>query len=72
MAFEYIIEGREGGSTVIRFVHNGFPPDDEWETEYEALQTGDPAYLQKLAEYLTYFHGRTAMPVSAYGPHVDR
>jgi uncharacterized protein YndB with AHSA1/START domain len=72
MAFEYIIEGREGGSTVLRFVHSGFLPDDEWETEYEALKTGDPAYLQKLAEYLKYFRGRTAVPVSAYGPQVDR
>jgi uncharacterized protein YndB with AHSA1/START domain len=71
MAFEYIIEGREGGSTVLRFVHSGFLPDDEWETEYEALKTGDPAYLQKLAEYLKYFRGRRAIPVSAYGPQVN-
>jgi uncharacterized protein YndB with AHSA1/START domain len=72
MAFEYIIEGREGASTVLRFVHSGFLPDDDWETEYEALKTGDPAYLQKLAEYLKYFRGRTAVPVSAFGPQVDR
>src|SRR6266545_1954859 len=24
MAFEYVIEGRAGGSTVLRFVHSGF------------------------------------------------
>jgi uncharacterized protein YndB with AHSA1/START domain len=72
MAFEYLIEGRGGGSTVLRFVHSGFLPDDEWEAEYEALKTGDPAYLQKLAEYLKYFRGRTAVPVSAYGPQVDK
>lgn len=72
MAFEYLIEGRGGGSTVLRFVHSGFLPDDAWEAEYEALKTGDPAYLQKLAEYLKYFRGRTAVPVSAYGPQVDK
>jgi uncharacterized protein YndB with AHSA1/START domain len=72
MAFEYLIEGRGGGTTVVRFVHSGFLPDDDWETEYEALKSGDPAYLQKLAEYLKYFRGRTAVPVSAYGPQVDK
>jgi uncharacterized protein YndB with AHSA1/START domain len=72
MAFEYIIEGREGAGTVLRFVHSGFLPDDDWETEYEALKTGDPAYLQKLAQYLKYFRGRIAIPISAYGPQVDR
>ena len=72
MAFEYVIEGRDGGSTVLRFVHSGFLPDDDWELEFEALKTGDPAYLQKLIQFLKYFRGRTAAPVSAYGPKVDR
>jgi hypothetical protein len=53
-------------------MHSGFLPDDDWETEYEALKSGDPAYLEKLAEYLKYFRGRTAVPVSAYGPQVDK
>ncbi len=72
MAFEYLIEGRGGGSTVVRFVHSGFLAGDGWEEEYEALREGDPAYVFKLAEYVKYFRGRTAVPVSAYGPQVDR
>jgi hypothetical protein len=72
MAFEYVIEGREGGSTVLRFVHSGFLAGDDWEAEYEALKLGDPAYVQKLAQYLTYFRGRKATPISAFGPQVDR
>lgn len=72
MAFQYLIEGREGGSTVVRFVHSGFLAGDGWEEEYEALREGDPAYVFKLAEYVKYFRGRTAVPVSAYGPQVDR
>jgi uncharacterized protein YndB with AHSA1/START domain len=59
MAFEYLIEGREGGSTVLRFVHNGFLGDD-WESEYDALRVGDGMYLRKLAAYLKYFSGRTS------------
>jgi uncharacterized protein YndB with AHSA1/START domain len=72
MAFEYLIEGRDGGTTVLRFVHSGFLAGDDWETEYEALKGGDPMYVLKLAECLTHFRGRTATPVSAYGPQVDR
>ena len=72
MAFEYLIEGRGGGSTVVRLVHSGFLAGDDWEAEYEALKSGDPMYIDKLAEYLTHFRGRTAIPVSAFGPEVDR
>lgn len=68
-AFEYLIEGRAGGSTVVRWVHSGFLGDD-WEAEYEGLSEGDPMYLHKLAQYLTYFRGRTATPIDAYGPQV--
>jgi uncharacterized protein YndB with AHSA1/START domain len=60
MAFEYLIEGRDGGKTVIRFVHSGFLGGEGWEAEYDALQKGDPAYLHKLAQYLTHFRGRIA------------
>jgi uncharacterized protein YndB with AHSA1/START domain len=66
-AFEYLIEGRDGGSTVLRFVHSGFLGDD-WETEYDALRKGDPVYLHTLGQYVKYFSGRTATPVGAYLP----
>lgn len=59
MAFEYLLEGREGGSTVLRFVHNGFLGDD-WEEQYEALKVGDRKYLEKLAVYVKHFSGRVA------------
>jgi uncharacterized protein YndB with AHSA1/START domain len=66
-AFEYLVEGRDGGGTVLRLVHSGFLGDD-WETEYEAMKTGWDMYLAKLAEYLTYFRGRTAKAVFAARP----
>ena len=72
MVFEYVIEGRDGGTSVLRFVHSGFLPDDDWEQEFEALKIGDPAYMQKLQQYIKYFKGRRAVPVSAFGPQVER
>jgi uncharacterized protein YndB with AHSA1/START domain len=68
-AFEYLVEGRGKGSTVVRWVHSGFLGDN-WEAEYEGLSEGDPMYFEKLRVYLTYFRGRTATPVAAFGPAV--
>jgi uncharacterized protein YndB with AHSA1/START domain len=67
MAFEYLIEGRDQGGTVLRLVQSGFLGDD-WETEYEALKEGWDAYLHALAQYLAYFPGRPATVVSAVRP----
>jgi uncharacterized protein YndB with AHSA1/START domain len=72
MVFAYEIEGRAGGRTIIRLVHSGFLPDADWEMEFDALKQGDPMYIRKLAEYLTYFQGQYATPIEAYGPQVDR
>ncbi|GAB2446923.1 SRPBCC family protein [Streptosporangium sandarakinum] len=68
MAFEYLIEGRDGGSTVLRLAQHGFLGDD-WEAEYEAMQEGWDMYLHTLAAYLLHFPGRTATAVvSAFRP----
>ena len=72
MAFESIIEGRSGGSTVLRFVHSGFLPDEDWESEYDALRNGDRMYLEKLAVYVKYFAGKeSTYNLFALGSPVD-
>jgi uncharacterized protein YndB with AHSA1/START domain len=68
MAFEYLIEGRDHGSTVLRLVQSGILGDD-WETEYDALSQGWDMYLHTLGQYLTYFPGRFAVVVFAARPH---
>ena len=67
MAFEYLIEGRGGGSTVLRVVHSGLLGDN-WQDEYDALRRGWPFHLHTLREYLTHFPGRTGVPVFAMVP----
>ena len=67
MAFEYLIEGRAGGSTWVRFVQSGMLGDD-WESEYDALNEGDAMYLHAMAQYVTYFRGRPATYVSTALP----
>ena len=68
IAFEYLIEGRAGGSTVLRAVTSGFIPGDDWADEFEAMTLGGALYFATLVEYLTYFPGRFAAPLTAYGP----
>lgn len=69
-AMEYLIEGREGGSTVLRFVHSGFLSDD-WGAEYvDKTSHGWDMYLHTLAQYLKYFTGRPGTFVHAEGPQV--
>lgn len=70
IAYEFLIEGRGGGSTVLRTVVSGFLPGDDWEAEYDAMTKGGALFLRTLVEYLGYFPGRTATPVTAFGPPV--
>ncbi|GII96556.1 SRPBCC family protein [Sinosporangium siamense] len=58
MAIEYLVEGRGGGTTVLRLVQHGVLGDD-WETEFEAMKAGWPIYLETLRQYLRHFAGRT-------------
>ncbi|MGW4033058.1 SRPBCC family protein [Streptomyces sp. NPDC004838] len=67
MAMEYLIEGRGGGSTALRIVQSGMLGDD-WETEFEAMKTGWPIYLETLRQYLTYFTGRTPTVTTLFRP----
>ena len=68
IAYEFLIEGRAGGSTVLRTVTSGFLPGEDWADEFEAMTLGGELYFRTLVEYLTYFAGRFATPVTAFGP----
>ncbi|TXL87149.1 SRPBCC domain-containing protein [Streptomyces sp. IB2014 016-6] len=71
MAFEYLIEGRDRGSTVLRVVHSGLLGDD-WQDEYDALRRGWPFHLHTLHEYLAHFAGRVGVPVFAMAPSPEK
>ncbi len=66
--FEYLITAREGGSTVLRFVHSGLMGDD-WSDEYEHITAaGWDMYLYTLAQYHAHFAGRPTVYIEAEGP----
>jgi uncharacterized protein YndB with AHSA1/START domain len=68
IAYEFLVEGRAGGSAVLRTVTSGFIPGDDWAEEFEAMQLGGELYFRTLVEYVAHFAGRFAMPVTAFGP----
>jgi uncharacterized protein YndB with AHSA1/START domain len=75
IAYEFLIEGRSGSSTMLRTVTSGFLPGDDWADEFEAMTLGGEMYFRTLIEYLTPrppplapFTGRFAAPVTAFGP----
>ncbi|MGI5289806.1 SRPBCC family protein [Nonomuraea polychroma] len=70
VAYEFLIEGRDRGSTQVRLVTSGFLPGDDWQDEFEAMSRGMEMYFATLVEYLGHFAGRTATPITEFGPPV--
>jgi uncharacterized protein YndB with AHSA1/START domain len=70
IGYEFLVEGRSGGSAVVRLVVSGFLPDDDWTDEYDAMGYGHALFFGTLLECLAHFPGRVARPVTAFGPPV--
>lgn len=70
VAYEFLIEGRDRSSTVLRMATSGFLPGDDWADEFEAMKRGGQLFFRTLVEYLTHFPGRTATPVTVFGPMI--
>lgn len=66
-ALEHLIEARDGGTCVLRYVHSGIIVDD-WENQYDGAEKHTSFYLHSLAQYLKYFSGRPVMYVAVNGP----
>ena len=66
IAYEFLIEARAGGSTVLRTVTSGFLPGDDWADEFEAMTLGGEMYFRTLVEYLSSLRG----PVRGAGHRV--
>jgi uncharacterized protein YndB with AHSA1/START domain len=58
-AYEFLVEARDGGSTVLRFVQSGFRDDvDGWENEYNSFDKGWELFFGNLRSYFAHFAGR--------------
>jgi uncharacterized protein YndB with AHSA1/START domain len=57
MTIEFLVEGREGGTTVLRLVQSGLFGGADWEAEYDGFGRGWGVFLHNLAEYFRHFRG---------------
>ena len=66
-ALEFVIEGRAGGTTLLRYVHSGVIAEENWDDQYDAVDGHTDFYLHTLGQYLEHFSPRTATYVGG-GP----
>jgi hypothetical protein len=59
-AIEFVIEAREGGTAVLRYVHSGVFDDEGWDDQYDAVGSHTDFYLHTLGQYLEHFSPRAA------------
>jgi hypothetical protein len=60
LAFEWLVEARDGGSCVVRLVNTGFGDGGEWDDQYDAMQEGWKLFLLNLRLHLEHFRGQQA------------
>jgi uncharacterized protein YndB with AHSA1/START domain len=61
-AFEFLVEGRDGGGAVLRFVQSGFTGEN-WQDEYDSFDKGWALFFTNLRIYLGEFAGLPARTV---------
>jgi hypothetical protein len=66
-ALEFVIEAREGGTAVLRYVHSGVFDAEGWDDQYDAVESHTDFYLHTLGQYLEHFSPKTATYVGG-GP----
>ena len=60
LAFEWLVEARDGGICVVRLVNTGFGSGDEWDAQYDGMSEGWQLFLVNLKMHLAHFPGQTA------------
>ncbi len=60
LAFEWLVEARDGGSCLVRLVNTGFGSGEEWDALFDGMSEGWLLFLLNLQLHLAHFGGRTA------------
>lgn len=60
LAFEWLVEARDGGTCIVRLVNSGFGEGGDWDDQYDAMTDGWKMFLTNLRLHLTHFAGRSA------------
>jgi len=68
LAYEWLVEARDGGGCVVRLVCTGFGRGEDWDAEYHGMSEGWPLFLENLRLHLTHFRGQQARAVIPSAP----
>ena len=70
MATEWTIEAKAGGTCRVRVVHSWFASTDDWDSQFESVEKGWPAFFRILNRYLAHFRGQpcTQVQLMAFTP----
>lgn len=60
LAFEWLVEARDGGTCIVRLVNTGFGSGEDWDAQYDGMVEGWLLFLLNLRLHLEHFAGRTA------------
>lgn len=63
LAFEWLVEARDGGSCVVRLVNSGFGSGAEWDGQYDGMAEGWKLFLLNLRLHMEHFAGQSARAV---------
>jgi hypothetical protein len=66
-AYEFLVAGRDGGGTVVKFVQSGFLDGTDWDGEYNSFDAGWSLFFENLRSYFTHFRGLRAQNVVTMG-----
>jgi uncharacterized protein YndB with AHSA1/START domain len=67
VADEWTIECRSGTTCIVRVVHSWFADTDDWDSQFEQIEQGWPAFFRILRLYLTHYRGLPAASLQAMG-----
>jgi uncharacterized protein YndB with AHSA1/START domain len=63
LAFEWLVEAREGESCIVRLVNTGFGTGAEWDGQYDGMSEGWQLFLLNLRLHRTHFAGQWGVPM---------
>jgi uncharacterized protein YndB with AHSA1/START domain len=67
LAYEYLVEARDGGTCVVRLVNTGFGAGTEWDGQYDGMTEGWKLFLDNLLLHRTHFPGQACRSIVVNG-----
>ncbi len=67
MAFEWLVEARDGGTCVVRLVNSGFGSGEEWDGQFDAMDAGWRMFMHNLGLHRRDFPGQLGLAVQPLG-----